>query len=333
MAVVVLVTLAAVVGGGLWLRSQLNPPGDGEDVTVEVPVGSSTHQIAAILDERGVVRSARVFELYVRAKGEGPFQAGTYRLRRGASFDEVVARMERGAELTYQRLTVPEGLTVRQVADRVGALPGRSAERFLELVNSGNVRSRYQAEGSDSLEGLLFPDTYQLEAEDDERAILERMVSTFDAEAGRSGIDKVTEGGLVSPYQAVTVASLVEREARVSEDRGMIARVIYNRLQRGMRLEVDATIIYAQGRSGEPGLRLLNKDKEVASPYNTYKVAGLPPTPIASPGRASLEAAVDPPPGPWLYYVVAEPSGKHAFGTTLEEHNRNVALARSKGVL
>ncbi|HVM05569.1 MAG TPA: endolytic transglycosylase MltG, partial [Acidimicrobiales bacterium] len=328
--VVVLVVLGLVAGGGalLYVRSQVDPSGPaGPEVAVEVPMGSSTQRIATILEEKGVVDNARNFRLYVRVKNAGPFQAGSYTLRENSAFDDVIAALEEGPELSFQRLTVPEGLTVKQVADLVGKMPGRSAERFLEAANSGTVRSRYQPAGSDNLEGFLFPETYNFEEKDDEKAIVQRMVSTFDQVAGEVGLDAVTQGGIVDPYQAVIVASLVEREVRLPEERSKVSRVIYNRLEKKMLLQVDATVIYALGRTGERGLRVLFKDLEVDSPYNTYKNPGLPPTPIASPGRAALEAAVSPEDGPWLYYVVIDAQGRQAFATTLAEHNRNIAAA------
>ncbi|MDP9387543.1 MAG: endolytic transglycosylase MltG [Actinomycetota bacterium] len=336
LVVVAVVTVLGVVGAGaglVWFRSQVDPAGPaGAAVQVEVPRGASTQRIAEILEREGIVEDARNFRLYVRVQGAGPFQAGEYQLRRRSSFDDVIAALEKGPKLTFQRLTVPEGLTLKQTAELVGRLPGRSAERFLEVAASGAVRSKYQPAGSTNLEGLLLPETYNFEPKDDEQAILERMVRGFDEAAAEAGIDDVGQGGLVDPYQAIVVASLVEREARVPDDRGKVARVIYNRLAKKMLLQVDATVIYALGRTGERGLRVLFKDLEVDSPYNTYKNPGLPPTPIASPGRASLRAAVVPTDGPWLYYVVVEPDGRHAFATTIAEHNRNIALAASRGV-
>ncbi|MFP5376530.1 MAG: endolytic transglycosylase MltG [Acidimicrobiia bacterium] len=331
----VLVALGVVVGGlgFAYVRSQIDPSGPaGPEVAVELPMGSSTQRIASILEQEGVIDSARNFRLYVRVKDAGPFQAGSYTLRENSSFDEVIAALEKGPELAFERLTVPEGLTVGQVADLVGRMPGRSAERFLEVAGSGRVRSRYQPPGSTNLEGLLFPETYNFEAKDDEEAILRRMVATFEEVAAEVGLDRAGEGGLVSPYEAVIVASLVEREVRRPEERAKVARVIYNRLEQDMLLQVDATVIYAQGRTGERGLRVLFKDLEVDSPYNTYKNPGLPPTPIASPGRAALEAAVSPEDGPWLYYVVVDAEGRQAFATTLAEHNRNIAAAAEAGV-
>lgn len=335
LVLVAVVVLGAGVAGGalLWFHGQTNPSGPpGAAVSVEVPRGSSTQRIAEILQDAGVVGSARAFRLYVRTEGGGPFQAGTYELRARSTFKDLVAALEKGPRQEFQRLTVPEGLTLEQVAERVGRLPGRSADAFLQAAASGTVRSRYQPAGSTSLEGLLFPETYNVTPREDETAILRRMVTTFEIEAARAGIDDVAQGGLVDPYQAIVVASLVEREAKVPDDRGMVARVVYNRLRRGMLLQIDATVIYAQGRTGEHNIRVLDKDLEVDSPYNTYKVAGLPPGPIASPGRASLDAAVRPTPGDWLFSVVVDADGRHAFGTTVAEHNRNIARARANGV-
>lgn len=332
----VMLVVLGLLGAGaafVYVRDQVDPSGPaGAEVEVDVPMGSSTQRIAAILEEEGVVDNARNFRLYVRVKDAGPFQAGSYTLRQNSAFDDVIAALEKGPELTFQRLTVPEGLTVGQVAELVGRMPGRSAEKFLEVARSGTVRSRYQPPGSDNLEGLLFPETYNFEPKDDEKAIIERMVTTFDEVAGQIGLDAVGEGGLVDPYEAVVVASLVEREVRLPEERSKVARVIYNRLEKDMLLQIDATVIYAQGRTGERGLRVLFKDLEVDSPYNTYKQPGLPPAPIASPGRAALEAAVSPEDGPWLYYVVVDASGRQAFATTLAEHNRNIQAAADAGV-
>ena len=334
-AVLALFVLLLLVGGAgyLWWQSQTDPSGPaGPEVAVEIPRGSSTQRIASILEDEKVVKSARNFRIYVRVKGAGPFQAGDYTFRQNSAFDDVIEILDKGPQLDFERLTVPEGLTIKQVSELVGKMPGRSAETFLAAATDGSVTSKYQPAGSTNLEGLLFPDTYNFESKDDEKAILQRMVTAFETAAAEAGIDEVGEGGLVDPYQAIIVASLVEREARVPDDRGMVSRVIYNRLQKKMLLQVDATVIYALGRTGEKGLRVLNRDLEVDSPYNTYKVAGLPPAPIASPGAASLRAAVAPTDGPWLYYVVIDAEGRHAFGTTLAEHNRNIAAAAAAGV-
>jgi len=330
----VLGLVVALVGGSctLWFRLQVDPPGSpGKEVVVDVPEGSSVRRITELLDDRGVVNRAKLFERYlVRAKADS-FQAGKYRLRQGSSFDEALEDLKQGPEVAFDRLTIPEGLTLRQIAERVGNVPGRSAERFLQVAGSGQVRSRYQPEGSANLEGLLLPETYNVDDGGDERAVLERMVGAFDDAASQVGLDQVTQGGLVTPYQAVIVASLVEREAKRPEDRGPVARVIYNRLKARMTLSVDATVIYAENRTGEKGIRLLDKDLQVDSPYNTYRIVGLPPTPIAAPGRAALQAAVNPPAGDALYYVtVNDCTGETVFARTAAEHSRNTARRKAE---
>jgi UPF0755 protein len=154
------------------------------------------------------------------------------------------------------------------------------------------------------------------------------MVTTFDNAAAQAGLDKVSQGGVVTPYQAVVVASLVEREAKRDVDRGPVARVIYNRLKRRMLLQVDATLLYARG---EHKNRVLNEDKEIGSPYNTYKTVGLPPTPIAVPGRSAMAAAIDPPEGDFLFYVtINDCTGETVFARTNAEHERNVARRRAE---
>ena len=313
-----------------WVQRQIDPPGPtGEEIAVTIPKGSSTARIAAILDEKGVVRSATAFRYYLRVTGADPFEAGDYTLRKNQPFGEVVSTLRKGAEIAFDRITVPEGKNLKEIAALVGKLPGRSAQRFLELAASGEIRSAYQPSGSNNLEGLLFPDTYFVEEKDDERAILQRMVAAFDSQARAAGIDNVKG---IEPYKALIVASLVETEGKVDADRPKIARVVYNRLNRGMLLQIDATVIYARGGQRRPDGRVLFSDLEVDSPYNTYKNKGLPPTPIAAPGVAALRAAINPEPGPWLFYVKFQHDGTHAFATTNAEHNRNIADAKRRGV-
>jgi UPF0755 protein len=323
--------LVAGVGGTAWAVHEIGAASPGTDVNLTIPAGASTQQIATILDGRHIVRSARFFRLYVRLKGVGEFKAGDYTFKSGGSYADAVGVLKKGPGQTFVRLTIPEALTLKDIADRVGQLPGRSAEKFLAAATSGTVTSMYQPPGSTNLEGLLFPDTYFIDVKDDETAILKRMVAEFDKVAGELGIDDAQAKVGVSPYQVVTLASLVEAESKVDVDRPKIAQVIYNRLGRGMPLQIDATVIYARG-GRRPNGQVLFKDLEIDSPYNTYKVKGLPPTPIAAMGRASLKAALAPEQGPWLYYVKYQADGTHKFATTGEEHNRNVADARRRGI-
>ena len=330
--VVVLVGLVAAGGAYAYWRSKVSPGGaQGAAVKVTVPLGASTRAIGEILDGRGVIADARVFRFYARLKGAGPFQAGEYTFRTHSSMGQAVAVLRKGPDLRFERLSLPEGLTLAQVADRVGRLEGRSAAAFLEAAGSGEVRSRLQPPGVTSLEGLTFPDTYNVEPKDDEHTILSRLVGVMDDTTANLGVDAAPARVGVSPYQAVIVASLIERETKFDDERAKVARVIYNRLARGMPLQIDATVVYAMGRSGQD-TTVLEKDLALDSPYNTYKVKGLPPTPIASPGRASLEAALRPADGPWLYYVVTEKDGHHSFAATAAEHQANIRKAEQNGV-
>ena len=333
-AVILVVGLAA----GLWLLRQVSPGGGpGEKVAVDIVPGTSVAAVSEKLEDEGVITSARIFRMYLKfSGGAGTIQAGEYELRRNLSMGEARAALRRGPSIRFQRLTIPEALTLEKIADRVGELPGRSRDKFLAAARSGEVRSKYQPPGNTNLEGLLFPDTYLLTDKEDETAIVRRLVSRFDQVADEVGIATAGsgQGGQVkppslSPYQLIVAASLVESEAKVDEDRTLIASVISNRLAKGMKLQIDATVLYAIGHKD----RVLYKDLEVDSPYNTYKIDGLPPTPISASGRASLEAMLRPEKTTFLYYVLADRNGKHAFATTASEFEALKAEARRKGLI
>ncbi len=320
----------AVGAVALWYQRHVDPPGKpGAEVAITVEPGMSTSEIGQLLEREGVITSARVFRYFVKFNGLGTVEAGDYTLHKKEAMATVVEVLEGGAKVDKGvPLTIPEGLTLKEIAPLVGTLPGRTAEKFLQVAAGGTVRSRYQGSAT-SLEGLLLPETYFFAAEDDEAAILRRMVDAFDAAATRLNVNGAAARMGVTPYQVIVVASMVEREARVDEDRGKVARVIYNRLAIEMPLQIDATVQFALGKQKDV---LLFTDLEIDSPYNTYKVAGLPPGPIAAPGQESLAAAAAPTPGSWLYFVVIDDDGLHAFADSLVEHNRNVALAEQKGV-
>lgn len=314
----------------VWYQRQVNPPGSpGQAISVTIPEGASNSTIAAILDDKGVISSARIFKVYLKLHPASGLEAGTYSLRRKESFGSVISQLKAGPEKSFQRLTIPEGLTIKQIADRVGKLPGRSAAKFLEVANSGRVRSEFQPANVNTLEGLLFPDTYFIEATDTEEIILKRMVDQFDTVAVEENLADGAEGH--TPYETLIVASLVESEGKVAVDRPKIAQVIYNRLEINMRLQIDATVIYARG-GRRPDGRVLYSDLKIQSPYNTYVVTGLPPTPISAVGRAALRATLNPTAGPWLYYVKYEKDGTHKFSETLAQHNAAIADARRRGV-
>lgn len=338
-AVLAVVVLGAG-GGGLWVQRHLDPPGPpGQEVVVEIPQGSSVVQIGELLEDRGVITSATVWRWYVRLRGVDRLNAGRFRLRERMAMGDVVEVLRGEPEITYETITVREGLWLAEILPAIAGQSERLEVADLEAaLASGAVRSSLRPEGVGSWEGLLFPDTYRFDETEDAADLLARMAALMERHTTELGYAEAPQRVGLSPYETLIVASLVEAEARVPEDRPKIARVIYNRLALGMPLQVDATVIYALGDRDPdtPGVqrttRVLFSDLELDSPYNTYRVTGLPPTPIAAPGRASLEAAIRPAEGPWLYYVVIDSTGRHAFAETLEEHNANIREAERNGV-
>jgi UPF0755 protein len=330
-ALLVLVGVLAAGLGAIWIQRKLDPPGDpGRRVSVVVPRGATTADVAELLAADDVITDARIFRYYLRVRGGGPFQAGTYVLRRDSSMGDARAALREGPRLDFTDVTVQEGKWASDVAEIVADVPGLDASAFTAELGSGVVRSLYQPQDVTSMEGLLFPDTYRVDQNEDEQAVLARMVTKLDEVATELGYADAAARVGRQPYEVLIVASLVEAEAKVDGDRAKIARVIYNRLQQGMTLGIDATVYYALQRKGGP---LTRTDLAVDSPYNTRVNPGLPPTPIGLPGRASLEAAINPEPGPWLYYVLSDEEGHHAFSESYEEFQRNVAEAREKGLL
>ena len=327
-----LAVLAIAVGAaGFWVSRQINPPGaPGAEVAVVIPEDSNVPAIASILVGADVIENSTVFRYYVRFTSAGPFQAGEYMFPTRSSMGDVVDLLEAGPPPAppVAQVTVPEGFTVAQTISRIA----EDVPAFTNIVLNEalfTIRSRFMPPEVSSLEGMLFPETYRIEEGEVEADLLARMVAELDDIATELGYDntQVTVG--LTPYETIIVASLIEREARVPEDQAKIARVIYNRLERGMNLEIDATVLYALGEHQE---RVLFDDLEVDSPYNTYRNPGLPPTPIAAPGRSALLAALQPADGAWLYYVVTDPSGAHSFAETFEGHQANIAEAEANGV-
>ncbi len=324
------VVLALVIAGLsiLWVRHQINPGRAGAPVSVTIPTNSSTASIASVLAKAGVIKDPTLFRFYIKAQGAGSLLPGKYTLARNSSYDAVISALEKGPPIVFQKFTIPEGFTLAQIAARVGALPGRDPAAFMAAAASGQVHSRFAPAGQTNLEGLLFPATYEVKADDSDLTIVQKMVATFDDNATTLGLDQAAAQLGVTPYQVVVVASMVEREAKLDADRGPIASVIYNRLRKNMLLQIDATLLYGQGITSSSQI-----DKKSDNPYNTYKFKGLPPTPIASPGAPSLTAAANPPVTTFLYYVLSDANGQHAFATTSSEFAKLEAAAKAKGLL
>ena len=330
-----LLVLVILAGGLLltlqWYRSQVTPSGtQGQTVSITIPTNTSTARIGQILHENKVIGNPTLFRFYAQYKGKGGFEAGRYEFPTHASFDAALAILAKGAAVPEQnRVTIPEGLRIEQIADRVVAkLPGRTRDHFIEAATSGKIRSSFSPSGATTLEGFLFPETYTFTLEEDESTVVTRMVETFDQIADEVGLSRSQEKVGLTPYETVILASLIEREAKIDSDRAKISRVIFNRLKAETPLQIDATLVYALGGVDRVLLDDLKKD----GPYNTYTRKGLPPTPIASPGKASLIAALNPEKGDWLYYVVTGTDGSHSFATTFKEHKANIRLAKERGL-
>jgi UPF0755 protein len=321
-AAAVIVTLVAV--GAVWLLLGAEQPYNGYDAAeqfVEIPPGAGPAAIGRRLTAAGVVRDEASFRIALWRSGQARrLQAGEYRFDRAMSAREVIDKLVRG-EVFTRPVTFPEGLTMRQMSqiyerDGVG-----SASDFMRAAQNVEL-IRDIDPGARDLEGYLFPNTYSLPRKSSAADLIERMVTAFRDALTPELVERAAVRGL-SVREFVTFASLVEKETAKSEERPVVAAVYANRLKIGMGMQCDPTVIYALERAGRYTGNLTREDLKVDSPYNTYRYAGLPPGPIASPGRASLEAAANPAAVPYLYFV-SRNDGSHVFSTTLDEHNRNV---------
>ncbi len=302
----------------------------GQEVTIDVPSGSSAQEIGAILAANGVVQSALEFEVAVRnSDAAADLKAGTYRMTTLMDPNEVVAVLVVGPVADVYRVTVIEGLRVEEILNSLVETTDIRYSEFETALLSGDVTSSLviEPESLTDWEGLLFPDTYEFARSASATSILQRMASTMEQRVDSIDWTAVEALGF-TVYEGLIIASLIETEVLLDIERPVVSSVLHNRLEMGMRLDIDATVLYAVGSRD-----IADFDREVDSPYNTYVVNGLPPTPIAAPGRTSLEAAANPDQTDYLFYVLSDLDGNHAFAVTLDEHNANVAQAREDGVL
>lgn len=312
------VLVAATLGAATWaaLRPPADAPAPGEIVEIVVPPGAGALAIGRQLRDEGLVRSPRLFALAARLRGvEASLKSGRYELEGGMGWGGILDVLARGEVVTFP-LTVPEGLTIREIAPRVAEATGVEADSVLRLSADPAFVSALDVPGP-TLEGYLFPDTYRFAEGLEPADVLREMVARYRAywsPERRARLDSLS----LTERETVTLASIVEEEARVEEERPIIAGVYTNRLRIGMLLQADPTVQYALG---EPKERLLyaDIDRVADHPYNTYTHAGLPPGPISSPGAAALDAALWPADVPFLFFV-ARPDGSHVFTRTNREH-------------
>jgi UPF0755 protein len=300
------------------------PP--GQPVTFTVRTGEGSVEIGRKLRDAGMVDSVNRFRDVAEERGlDGSLKPGTYRLVAGMSIDAVLDLLARGPS-SGTPLTIPEGWTVAQIAAKLAATRQFTKAEVDKALESKDLIVPYRPKGETSLEGMLFPETYGIEEKDTAESVLQDMLSQLEIVMQRQDLSEIPRG--LNTYQLLIVASMIEREAKIPADRPRIAAVIYNRLAIGKPLEIDATVEYAVGHS-----KLTAKDLTSPSPYNTYTHEGLPPTPIAAPGEAAIQAALKPADGDWLYYVLSGKDGSHAFTSSYQEFLQLKAEARRKGLL
>ncbi len=312
-----LLTLLAVALGA---RELILPAGPAAETFVEVVPGMGSRAIGALLAEHGIVRSRYAFDLWHILRG-GTLKAGEYRFAQPATLAVVYNRLVRGDVFT-QTVTIPEGFNLFDIAQAVQDAQLGSKESFLTAATQDVMLIADLDPGAKNLEGYLFPDTYRFQRHQPPSQLLAAMVRRFRQSSASIGL----EGNY---HQIVTMASLVEKETPVAEDRPLVASVLTNRLAQNMPLMTDPTVIYAALLEKQYRGTIYQSDLKRDSAYNTYRHAGLPPGPICSPGIASLQAAMHPAESKFLYFVAdASASGHSRFATTLEEHERNVNAYR-----
>ncbi|MFJ8100959.1 endolytic transglycosylase MltG [Lysinibacillus sp. NPDC096212] len=328
------VLISGIVGilGYSYVKSALKPvdPDATKTIAVEVPIGSTLSSISTLLEKKGVIKDARVFKYYAKFKNESQFQAGNYDLTQAMTLDELIESLKTGKvyRTPVFTMTIPEGLTLEQIGDIVEKKTPYTQKEFMDLVTSDafvqQMKAKYPELVTDAvladnirydLEGYLFPATYSyFEEKPSLESIVDEMVGAMN-KVVKNYNDALTEKKM-SVHQLLTFASLLEREATAQTDRETIASVFYNRIDRGMPLQTDPTVLYALGSHKD---RVLYKDLEVDNAYNTYKNKGLPPGPIAGAGKTSIEAVLNPSKTDYLYFL-ADKKGVNHFSKTYDEH-------------
>jgi UPF0755 protein len=326
--IVVGVMLAPLAIASLWVLSNVESSTAGSaDVEVEIQQGQTPAQVGDTLEAKGVIASSAAFQEVSASAQFSSWVAGKYDFVENSGPREALDTLRGGPRRTIPdiELLLPPGLSLQQIAERVGKVEGKSAEAFMQAAQSNTVRSRYQPTDSTSLEGYTWPDTYFIGANETEAQILQRIVNQFDAEADELGLNRTVLPNGLSPSQTIISASLIQAEAGTKEDAPLISAVIVSRLKDDMPLQIDATLCYAKG--GCPPVPT-DDDRKIDSPYNTYKVKGLPPGPIETVSAVALQAAMNPAPVPFKYYV-SDANGRTYYAVTLPEHEKNVAKARA----
>lgn len=336
--IVFLILMGVVAGTGyLYIQSALKPVNTESKVEkkVDIPIGSSVTGIAQILEDNGIIKDAKVFKYYVKFKNESGFMAGEYTLSPSMTLPSIIKNLKTG-KVTREvalKLTLPEGIQLKQISEIISSKTNQKSDDVFNTLNEPSfiksLMEKYPELLTDEilaenikypLEGYLFPATYSFYKAN---PTLEEVVSEMLNQTQKvlSKYEVEMDQLKYSPHQLLTMASLIEEEATEQVDRHKISSVFYNRIKEGMPLQTDPTVLYAQGKHKE---RVYYKDLEVDSPYNTYKVTGLPPSPIANAGEMSIEAALYPEETEFLFFL-ATAEGEVLFSKSLDEHNQKKA--------
>jgi UPF0755 protein len=332
------VSVAAAAGGWIWLLREINRPHahQAAEKTLTIEPGASTNLIVAQLHRERVLAREWPTQLWLRLVARGKkFKAGDYEFKSPISPREVIDRLVRG-EIAIHEFTIPEGYNQFDVARSLIGLQGlkqpapEDAEAALELFKNVSSIADLDPEAV-NLEGYLFPDTYEYARSNTREELVEAMIKRFRKVYTHEMEKRAEEVGMTT-RQVVTLASLIEKEAKIDSERELISSVFHRRLKMGIPLACDPTLIYAALIEGKYRGKIYQSDIDRDSPYNTYKRAGLPPGPIASPGRRSIEAALNPAQTEYLYFVVdaTKNDGSHKFSATAADHEQAVKILRQQ---
>ena len=328
--VIIIILAIGAFAGYTTYQNSLKPmdSANEEIVDVEIPEGASTERIADVLHDNDMIREPLLFRLHSRLEdNDGKYKAGVYQFSKSMSVDQIMALLMEGAKnLDVLRFTIAEGLTLRQITERLVDSNIVTYDDFMNEIVNGQFDYRFMEglpAGESRLEGFLYPETYEVMLEATAHDVIDVMLAQFNSKFTDEHYAQAEANGM-SVLEVVTMASLIERETGVDDERATVAGVIKNRLELPMRLQIDATVQFALP---EPKERLLYVDLEIDSPYNTYKVDGLPPGPICSPRIESIDAALHPEDHDYIYYVLApDLKGRHNFSASYSEFEKNKAL-------
>lgn len=320
--VIVLVLLALLVGATVYVY--FLPPNVSGEVNITIKEGDSLDTIGTTLMDNDVIKSKQMFILYSRIKGDSAdFKSGTFQIQRPISLENLNSQLKETPEVSQGvKITIPEGYSITQISKLFAESGLMDVNTFLSAAEMGNFQYDFlnfekPASVKYKLEGFLFPDTYYFDKEETSDSMFKKMLDRFNEVAGQELMRQANLKAM-TPLELVTMASVIEKEAVLSEERPIISGVFYNRIDEGMKLESCSTVQFALGKEEYKPVVTLD-DIKINSPYNTYMYEGLPPGPIASPGKESLDAALNPVASEYLYFV-ARGDGSHVFNTNYEEH-------------